>query len=347
MVGINELIRAVNIVLGLLPVIDCSALDINGGGMGSINEVIGAVGHALNGCPPLIGALGTRHFSIDPETSLNVAVITNIPFPQNGFTGFLELTAGEPDPITGAAFVDITDASEFISIDILIPGGPTICVRPVRDLFPIENAGGVFCNGGVAAGFFLNQDHNIGVVDTCTAPGNGNLGAGLPEGMPCASDDECASGQCFTEADCLAASSGDPTEIPPRVEGPDDAHSGVCNGPSVAGPLPGDSGPGAVFIGMDPVTGLTQGLPVEILTEEDLPCGDEPDAPGAGTILPLALTTATAASQVLDFNNLEGEILAGEPMGENFVCERWSEEDSPGLFCLGRLTSLAVCREAV
>ena len=98
MVGINELIRAVNIVLGLLPVIDCSALDINGDGIGSINEVIGAVGHALNGCPPLIGALGTRHFSIDPETSLNVAVITNIPFPQNGFTGFLELTAGEPGP---------------------------------------------------------------------------------------------------------------------------------------------------------------------------------------------------------------------------------------------------------
>ena len=368
-VAINEIILGINALLsGSPPPPECQ-LDTNGDDAVGVAELVTAIGHLLTACPLPTGALGTRHFSLDPETSLLVSVISNTPFPQVGFTGFLELTAGEPDPITGIALVDVTDASEFISVDIPLPGAPSICVRPVRDLFPIENAGAVFCNGGVPVGFSLSQDHNIGVVDTCTAPVAKGAGMRLEEGMPCDADEECASGQCFTEADCLAATSGDPFEIPSRVEGPDDSHPGVCNGPTVAAPLPEDSGLGAVFIGTDPVTGLTQGLPVEILTELALPCGDEPDAPGAGAIVPLTLTTATAAGQVVDFNNEEGEILAGEQMGENFSCINWAQEDGPGtlvfsgplldqsvvgsvqdlisLFCLGRLTSLAVYREAV
>src|SRR5262249_7484584 len=49
-VGIEELIRGVNIALGNLPVTDCPALDCEGNGV-TINCLIRAVNNALNGCP--------------------------------------------------------------------------------------------------------------------------------------------------------------------------------------------------------------------------------------------------------------------------------------------------------
>lgn len=52
MVGINELILAVNIASGTRNVADCPNADANGNGMVAINELVSAVNHALNGCPP-------------------------------------------------------------------------------------------------------------------------------------------------------------------------------------------------------------------------------------------------------------------------------------------------------
>jgi len=49
-VGINELIRAVNVALGQLPISSCGAADRNRSGSVSVDELVAAVGNALNGC---------------------------------------------------------------------------------------------------------------------------------------------------------------------------------------------------------------------------------------------------------------------------------------------------------
>ena len=50
-VTVNELILGVNIALGSADVGDCEAFDENGDGMVGINELITAVNNALDGCP--------------------------------------------------------------------------------------------------------------------------------------------------------------------------------------------------------------------------------------------------------------------------------------------------------
>ena len=49
-VGIAELVKAVNVALGALPVSDCVSLDTNNDGNVSISELIAGVKNALNGC---------------------------------------------------------------------------------------------------------------------------------------------------------------------------------------------------------------------------------------------------------------------------------------------------------
>jgi hypothetical protein len=51
-VSIGELIIGVNIALGQAAVENCLAFDINENGVVGINELIVAVGNALNGCAP-------------------------------------------------------------------------------------------------------------------------------------------------------------------------------------------------------------------------------------------------------------------------------------------------------
>ena len=61
-VGIDELVRGVNIALGGLLAGACGGVDLDGDGMVSIAELIGAVNHALGGCPTTVlespGGLG-------------------------------------------------------------------------------------------------------------------------------------------------------------------------------------------------------------------------------------------------------------------------------------------------
>ena len=51
MVGINELLIGVNISNGAAPLTQCAVFDADGNGAVAINELIGAVNRALNGCP--------------------------------------------------------------------------------------------------------------------------------------------------------------------------------------------------------------------------------------------------------------------------------------------------------
>jgi len=52
-VAINELLFGVNVLVGSQPLSGCTALDADADGTAQINELIGAVNSALNGCPPV------------------------------------------------------------------------------------------------------------------------------------------------------------------------------------------------------------------------------------------------------------------------------------------------------
>jgi len=180
--------------------------------------------------------LGPRRFSIAPQSSpFRSKIPSGDVFSAFGFTGFLELTAGTPDPVTHVARVDVTNASQYISVD-LNPATPlTICIRP---LVPVASAGILACGGGLDLGLHLRRDHNIGVVGV-----NG-----------------------FTAADCTAAGG--------TVESPNAPHPGVCNGAIIGAASGSNSGVGALSIVPNPAAGL-QGLPAEVRLESGLPCGDE------------------------------------------------------------------------
>src|SRR4051812_10432206 len=52
-VVVNELILGVNIALDKADLSACPAMDVNNGQAVTIADLIAAVGHALNGCPPI------------------------------------------------------------------------------------------------------------------------------------------------------------------------------------------------------------------------------------------------------------------------------------------------------
>lgn len=327
---INELILGVNILLGSAAPSMCLAYP----GSIDISRLVSAVNNLLNGCPPtptptvpVGGALGVRRVSLDPHSShIRTLLSPGIPaFTFYGFEGFLELTAGEIDPGLGAAFVDVTDASEYLSINI--PSITTaFCIKVPRDQLPVRQAGFVSCRGGLPAGFELVLDHNIGVIGECSDGAN--------DGLACANDDACPDGTCFNAERCAAAGG--------TVEGPTAPFPGVCNGTFEASLLPADSGMGAVLIAPDPMNGLTNGLPAEIVVERATPCGDEPSAVGLSVVL--ALTSDRTRCEVHDHNNVAGATLEDDKSGENFSCGEWTREDGPGLlqFCAPVLNQVIV-----
>lgn len=75
-----------------------------------------------------------------------------------GFSGYLDLAAGVPDPQTGLAPVTITGASEYLSLPV---GSLTFCIKP---LLPVPLAGVLSCSGGVDLGITSTQDHYLGTV---------------------------------------------------------------------------------------------------------------------------------------------------------------------------------------
>ncbi len=127
--------------------------------------------------------LGTRRFSLDPTTS-GLRLIPGLSF--DGFSGFLDLTVGVPDPQTGLAAVAISAASDVISVPL---GLLTLCIRPE---VPVANAGVLACAGGFDLGVASTQDHNIGKVgvDGFTAQECENAG-GTVEGAESPHPDVC------------------------------------------------------------------------------------------------------------------------------------------------------------
>jgi hypothetical protein len=320
MVAINELIIGVNIALDAAPISQCPSFDCMGTGTVPISCLIQAVNNALAGGPAVQptptrtpgGPLGVRRFSLNPDESQFIAVLSTGggAFPSTGFTGFLELTAGPAN--SGVAFIDLTDASEYLSIDVPA-GGIAVCLKIPRQQLPVLNAGIISCNGGIPMGIAVTQDHNIGVVGACSG--------GTNDGQACGDDGDCPEGECFNAADC-AAQGG-------TVEGEEGSHPGVCNGMFVGVPDTEASGPGTVVLA--PAGGLINGFQVELTQEVSTPCGDEGIV---GTPVQIGFTSGHSVSRVLDFNNNPGQELSGEIDGEPFSCDAFDQEDGPGVLVL-------------
>jgi hypothetical protein len=220
-----------------------------------------------------------------------------------------------PDPATGVTYVDLTDASEYVAVNI--PSGQqALCIRVQRDQLPVHNAGVMACFGGGALGLDLTLDHHIGQVGAC----NG----GTADGTDCSGDADCPGGACFDAQRCSAAGG--------TLESGDDPFPGVCRGALDGRPLAGNSGVGALLLSPDPIGGSIKGVPAAIIREASTPCGDEPDAPGYSVTM--AFTSGTARGQVHNYNNLVGETLEAEQTGENFDCSDWTHEDGPGTLVL-------------
>ncbi len=163
-------------------------------------------------------------------------------------------------------------------------GGFTFCLKP---MVPVAKAGVLACKGGFDLGILSTQDHNIGVV---------GMGG-------------------FTEQQCLAAGG--------VVEGPNDPHPNVCNGPLEIMAAEGDSGAGALLIAPDDRFG-TQGLPAEV----SIDLGNCDQQTGDMTLL--GFTSALARSDILNANDMPGVLFRHDELGENFSCAAWNQEDGPG-----------------
>jgi len=177
-VTVDEILTMVNVALGNSQISDCVPGDANSDSQITVDEILTAVNNALAGCAA--GGLGKRMFSIrsgnDPSSCSSGSSCYNIQglpieVETSQVEGFLELEAGPRDPATGLRPVRVTNASEFISI-WLVPtiGTPSaICLKPVIESFPLENAGSLACEGYNSVGVTLTQDHNITAQDPqCT-----------------------------------------------------------------------------------------------------------------------------------------------------------------------------------
>lgn len=93
-VAINELVVGVNIALGIVPVTNCPAFDVNSSGSVEINELVAAVNNALGSCgtPTLPSATATATPTISGNTP------TRTPTRPTGGTcgdGIVDLGGGE------------------------------------------------------------------------------------------------------------------------------------------------------------------------------------------------------------------------------------------------------------
>jgi hypothetical protein len=272
----------------------------------------------LGGCPAVAtqtrtpgGPLGVRRFSLDPTESQFVAVLgPGASFPSTGFEGFLELRAGVPT--NGLAFIDLTDASEYLAINVPA-AGTAVCLKILRDQLPIQNAGIISCNGGIPMGISVTQDHNLGVVGACSG--------GASPGASCSGDTDCPEGVCYSAAMCAAAGG--------TVEAPTRPHPNTCNGGFIGVAETEASEPGTVALA--PVPGVISGIPVELNLETSTPCGDEGIT---GMPIQIGFTSGHSASRILNYNAEPGAVLEGALDGEPFSCDAWDQEDGPGTLVL-------------
>jgi hypothetical protein len=316
---------------------------------------------------PTFGVLGTRRFTIVQATSKFLATISpGVTIPVGMFqgqtngqvgAGFLDLEAGQPDPATGVATINITGSSDFLFADGRSLAGIVLCLKPV---VPVQAAGIVACNGGYPLGFNLSQNHNLGEIlvsgftpqdcesmnghiespnQTCAAGKSAGL-EGCHTNSDCDTSDGAGDGVCGLDiAACSEGKRGQPCRADADCDTASGAgdgvcgnlapHPGVCNGPLNASQGTTDSGKGAVVIAPNPQFALV-GLPVRLSIQSDLPCVD----PGPDSTLTFALTSDANVATLINFSNVLGDTATVTNRGENFSCADWQNPSGPGKLVL-------------
>jgi len=267
----------------------------------------------------------------------------------HGDFGYLDLSGGIPDAITGLASVSITGTSDYLF------------VSPTTDVFlclriptPALAAAQIDCDGGTNLQTAFVIDHNIGDIGVggissfqCLEAGGRVEGAHriCAEGridQACRKNRDCdtffgaSDGVCGVEeatctappnkvgTACIPDGDCDTTEATTDgVCGFPGAHANVCNGPLTQSSAATDSGPGALRF-------HEPGLMASLRVETAFPCGDEGE--GITTFLPF--TSARAATSILDASNMPGTNFSYETSGQNFSCANWASPTAPGCIAL-------------
>jgi hypothetical protein len=275
----------------------------------------------LLSCNPPPRPLGRRRFSINPANSPLYAVLGTLSLPAGQFRGYLDLEAGIPDD-DGIAQIDVVGSSDYIYADLRPNTPQLICLKPV---LPSVGAGIVACKGRVDISYLARVDHIAGVV-------------GVND---------------FTEEQCTALTG---TTGNGQVEGPEDAHPDVCNGPLfIGGGGRGDSGRGAVALTPDPDTG-EGGLRFELSfvkpgfcrSDDNQPCTGDGDCTGEndkcmqacgdgspGQNTPLPFFSGPVRVEIEDADGTEGTNRVYDTKGQNFSCANWTKENGPGKLIFG------------
>jgi hypothetical protein len=313
---------------------------------------------------PTFGVLGKRIFTFNRlGSSFTAALAPGFSVEVGKFQGqtngriedaFMEFEAGQPDPITGLATVNITRSSEFFVADgTRSLAGLAICLKPE---LPITAAGSVACAGGQEFGFSTFQDHHLGKIgvdgfteeqcqsmngqvespnqicaagrlgDECRTNADCDSAAGAVDGVCGLRNASCSQGKtgqpCRADADC---------DVDPNLEdgvcGTVRPHRGVCNGPFSPGTLEDDSGPGAMILAPN---AQLNGLRMRLSIQSTVPCVD----PGPGAAINFAFTTGRAVGTIDNFSDMPGETLSVNICGENFDCHDWENAGGPGRLVL-------------
>jgi hypothetical protein len=370
-VGVDDLVKMINIAVGILPLDDCQAGDSDGSGTITVDEITQAVDNALRGCgpsptptaTPTQGPLGPKHFVLDPANSHFKAALSPqfiLPVPFRGQTNgvvenaYIDFEAGAPD-VNGLATINITGASEYIFADLSAGAGTplVLCLKP---MLPVMSAGTLDCNGGpLDFSIVTSIHHNIGQIGVdgytaaqCSAA-NGTIEspnqicAAGTVGVSCAADADCNStaeatdGRCgLSDASCTSGKTGAACRNDSDCDTTPDAVDGTC---------------GQVL----PHPGVCNG-PIEFGQS------GQPNRPGEITIAPaqqfglngfpmelilenalpcgdegpglpqaFAMTTGLSRTTVFNFNNGADDFPFSQT-GTNFDCKDWAS--SPGKFVL-------------
>jgi cysteine-rich repeat protein len=322
-VTVAELLKGVNIALGIAAVDICPALDTDGDGEVTIAELTAAINRALNGCPTptptprpdeircgngiidgpercddgnTFGGDGcaanctteqTINFPLDPAGTQLLIQFASSPFTVN-LSGSLPLVAGAPRTV---AVLDSDGAVLFA------PGDIPVIARAEEATFDAVRVPslGCLCVHALAAPQF----------------GPGNSAAGK---FACGTSG-------LTNVNYVFELDHNTNDIDPQCANgtPDLVHPGVCNG------LPSHP-----LIGIGPAGSavLTTRLAISIIVDggtcavdptnpdkgpDGIPCTDDDPIPGIVEDIPL--TTGTAGAIVRSANNIRGRTIVGPRIG--------------------------------
>ncbi len=331
-VRINELVRAVGILLGSGDIEGCRAVDANNNGSVSVSELVRAVNSSLLGCNPPPTATpsptpevfsSTCNLSADSELNLNTGLIV---FPLEP-TAQLTVECTEQGATTSGLAGDFACECKVDNFDAVnIPGIGDVCIEPFA---PCETRV-ASCEGGTGVDVTIDADHNIG---QCTGTANceslcdarcDGLGAGFfRQASTC--EDFCLGGSndgatCGVDTDCPGGSCG----------GRDGGTDGqicecVCARPGGGDP----AGAGALACGL--------GVSISVELDNDQICGN---VPPSIVLAPLCgeLTTGTSIGSLLNVANSPGTMIGPSTLeGTATTCSNQANGSASGMTLVGHL----------